>query len=392
MSDAEPMGGSDQSAGRGGASLTFPSLILHNVAVKKLRLVLTALAIAVGVVTVVSLGVLTKSLESSELAIMQTGRADFTIAQKGVYDIVNSSVGESTVPRIASTPGVAGVTGVLINTTPLNAADPQFLEIGIEPNQLSAFGVNVVSGRAFTAAAKDEVLVGWRAAANLGLQVGSPLALDRVTYHVVGIYSTGQALGDAGAMLPLQWFQTFQRQPGLLTLLFVTVQPGTDVAALQARIDHDNPQLVTIQTAAQFGRADRSLALIMAADRGSTALAIVIGAIIVMSAMTMTFVERTREFGVLSAIGWSRMRVMAMIMGEALTIGLLGAAAGSALSVLAVASIQRLPSLVGVLHPQFTPAEFGRALYTAAAMSILGGLYPAARAARSAPSEELRHE
>ena len=83
---------------------------------------------------------------------------------------------------------------------------------------------------------------------------------------------------------------------------------------------------------------------------------------------------------------------MAMIMGEALTIGLLGAAAGSALSVLAVAAIQRLPSLVGVLHPQFTPAEFGRALYIAAAMSILGGLYPAARAALSAPSEELRHE
>jgi ABC-type lipoprotein release transport system permease subunit len=60
--------------------------------------------------------------------------------------------------------------------------------------------------------------------------------------------------------------------------------------------------------------------------------------------------------------------------------------------VLAVAAVQRLPSLTGVLHAQFTAAEFGRALYTAAAMSLLGGLYPATRAALSAPSEELRHE
>ena len=73
VSDAEPMGGSDQSAGRGGASSTFPSLVLHNVGVRKLRLALTAVAVAIGVVTVVSLGVVTSSLESSELAIMQTG-------------------------------------------------------------------------------------------------------------------------------------------------------------------------------------------------------------------------------------------------------------------------------------------------------------------------------
>jgi putative ABC transport system permease protein len=174
--------------------------------------------------------------------------------------------------------------------------------------------------------------------------------------------------------------------------LFVQVREGTNIGALRARIEHDNPQLVTIRTTSDFGRADRSLALINAADRGSRVLTIVIGAIVVMSAMTMTFIERMREFGVLAAVGWSRRRVMALILGEAMLIGLLGAAVGSGLSFAAVRAVQHLPSLAGVLHPEFTPAIFGRALYTAAAMSLLGGLYPALRAAFTSPVAALRHE
>jgi putative ABC transport system permease protein len=372
--------------------MTFVSLVVHNVWVKKLRFALTALAVAIGVLAVVALGVVTHSLESSQLAIVQTGKADFTIAQKGVYDLLSSSVDEARIARIAAYPGVASVVGVLIGTTRLNAANPLFLEIGINPGQLSGFGVTVVSGRPFKAAATDELMLGWRAAENLNVHVGDSIRLDHTLYHVVGIYSTGQALGDAGAMLPLRWFQAYQRQPGQLTLLFVRVTPGTNVAALQAKIDRDNPQLTTIRTAAEFGRADRSLAIIKAADRGSTVLAVIIGSVVVLSAMSITFIERMREFGIQLAIGWSRFRVMAMILGEAAVYGLIGAAAGLGLAVLTVRLIQRLPVLQGVLHPDFTASVFARALYTAAAMSFLGGFYPAVRAAVIKPLEALRLE
>ena len=372
--------------------MTFIGLIAHNVCVKRLRLALTSLAIAIGVVTVVALGVVTASLKSSALAIMQTGRADFTIAQKGVNDIINSNINAPTLPRIAGYEGVAKAIGVLLSTTRLNAANPLFIEIGIKPDDLADFGVTVVRGRSFSPNVTNEVLVGWRAAENLHLSVGSQLRMEGNPFRVVGIYSTGQALGDTGAMLPLQHMQDMERQPGQYTLLFVQVGQGTDIAHLRARIERDNPQLVTIRTSSDFGRADRSLSLISAANSGSRILAIVIGAIVVMSAMTMTFVERIREFGVLSAIGWSRGRVMSLIMGEALVIGLLGAAIGSLLSFAAVQVVQGLPGLEGVLHPVFTAGIFGRALFTAASMSLLGGFYPAVRAAFTAPMVALRHE
>jgi hypothetical protein len=154
--------------------VSFVALILHNVTVRPVRLALTALAVAIGVLTVVSLGVVTHSLEASDLALLKTGQADFTVAQKGVADLLSSSIDANSLARIRAVPGIAGVTGVLIGTERLNAANPLFLEIGIDPADLADFGVTVVAGRPFTASASNELMLGWRAAANLGLPTGSP--------------------------------------------------------------------------------------------------------------------------------------------------------------------------------------------------------------------------
>lgn len=372
--------------------MTFLSLVAHNVAVKKLRSLLTAFAVAVGVVTAVTLGLVNHSIHSSALALLQVGRADFTVAQKGVSDILNSSVDQADLDQIRRTPGVGQAVGVLIATKKYNAANPLFIEIGVRPEEMQQFGVKVVAGRAPKPLAKHEVMLGYRAARNINKHVGDTFTIDDVTYNVVGLYETGQSLGDNGALFPLVPFQASQRQPGQLTLIFVQLARGAQLHPVETEIKKQHPQLTTIRTAADFGRADRSLQLINAADRGSTILAIVIGAVIVMSSMTMTFMERTREFGVLSAVGWRRRRVLGLMMSEATLIALMGAAMGVLLSFGATWALQRVPSLRGILHVSYSAGTFGRALYIAAAMVLLGATYPAARAALLSPLEALRHE
>ena len=377
---------------RRGASVRFGSLILTNVGAKKLRLAFTALAIAIGVVAVVSLAVLTKGLETSDFAIMQMGRADFTVSQKGVNDVLSSNIEQSTVQEIAGEPHVAGATGVLLSMVHYNADNPVFLEIGLRSQDQAAFGVTVVSGRSYVDGARDEVMLGWRAADNLHLDVGSTLHIEDTDFRVVGLYSTGQPQGDSGSMFPLGLLQEMKRQSGEVSLVFVRSDSPGQVQPLQSRIDRTYPQLVTVRTVAQFGRADRSLTLIRSAEQGSEVLAVLIGAVVVMSAMSMTFVERLKEFGLLSAIGWARSRIWAMILGEAVVIGLVGATLGSALSALVIWAIGNFSSVSGVIELRFTAGSFGRALYTAAAMSLIGGVWPAWRAARAEPLEALRHE
>lgn len=386
-----------QTTTAGGASgnngaVTFGGLIARTILSKKARSAGLVAAVAIAVLTVVTLAVTSSGLESSAAQIISVGKADFTVVQKGVSDTLSSTIDEQEVARIEATPGVASTVGVLVATERINADNPVFIEIGIAPGKLAAFGVTILRGTAFAPDATNQVMLGWRAAANLNLSVGDQFKANGAVNTVTGIYSTGNAFGDAAAMFPLPAVQGYNRVPGIVTLVFVKVAPGASSATVAARVDHDMPELTTIRTASQFGRADRNLIYLKAAVNGSTVLAVLIGAVIVGNTMLLSLFERTREFGLLRAVGWTRRRTVGMLVGESLILGFVGAMVGVGLSFLVTAVIERLPALRGILHAQYSASAFWRALLTALAMILIGSAYPVARAALLSPLEALSHE
>jgi putative ABC transport system permease protein len=368
------------------------ALVAKNLWSKKARSVGIACAIGIAVMTVVTLTVVSSGLEASAAAVLTLGHADFTVAQNGVSEILYSNLDEAQLREIRTTPGVRNAVGVLLETEHINADNPLFIEIGIPPDQLPQFGVTVVAGQPFAADAKHEMMLGWRAAQDFGLHVGDRFDANGTWNTIVGLYSTGISYGDLGGMFPLTALQTYNRVPGAVTLIFVNVYPGTSVSKVEKDITTNHPEMTTIQTASQFGRADRNLVFLQAAATGSTILAVLIGAVIVGNTMLLSLFERTREFGLLRAIGWSRTRVVALVVGEGVLLAVLGAALGVALSFVATVVLQALPQLHGVLQANYTTDAFWKALYTALAMSILGALYPALRAANLAPLKALSRE
>jgi putative ABC transport system permease protein len=367
-------------------------LILKNLWSKKARSAGIAFAIGVAVMTVVTLTVVSSGLEQSAAAVLTLGHADFTVAQNGVSEILYSNLDEGQLHEIQATPGVKSAVGVLLETQHLNAANPLFIEIGIPPTQLRQFGVTVVAGHPYEETANHEVMLGWRAAQDFGLHVGSIFDANGTWNRVVGIYSTGISYGDLGGMFPLTALQTYNRVPGTVTLIFVHDAAGTSVAAVEKAITSRHPEMTTIQTASQFGRADRNLVFLQAAATGSTVLAIVIGAVIVGNTMLLSLFERTREFGLLRAVGWTRGRVVLLVVGEGIALAIVGSILGVLLSFGATILLEHLPQLRGVLHANYTNGAFRRALYTGLGMAVIGALYPALRAAHLAPLKALSHE
>ena len=372
--------------------MSFTRLVFRNVTSRKVRALLTGLAIALSIMTVVTLGILTQSLRKTALSILETGNADFTVAQDGVSDILSSIIDEDDIDRIGGFEGVDSVVGALIAAIELDDDHPFFLQIGLPAEDLEAFGVQVISGRPYAPDAQDELMLGFRAADDLGLDVGDQLTVETTTYNVVGIFSTGQESGDAAAMLPLQQLQATERKPGIVTLGFVLVDAGADIREVRNTIEEEIPTLATVETETDFGRVDRNLELISAANTGVTILALIIGAITVMNTMMLSVFERTREFGILRAVGWPRWRVVAEVMSEAVVIALLAAMAGCLLGFVMVKVIEQAPDLAGVFEADFTSDVFGRALGIAFGMAVIGALYPALRAALLAPLKALRHE
>jgi putative ABC transport system permease protein len=172
----------------------------------------------------------------------------------------------------------------------------------------------------------------------------------------------------------------------------VKIDPGQSSARVQRTLTRDQPELTTISTLAQAGRADRNLVFLKAAVTGSTILALVIGAIVVGNTMLLSLFERTREFGLLRAIGWSRVRVVWLVVSESLLLALLGSALGVALSFLVTSVLEALPQLHGVLHSDFTPGAFWRGFAVGIGMAVLGSLYPSVRAASLTPLKALSNE
>jgi len=372
--------------------MTFAGLVLHNLNRRRLRSVVTAIAVMLGVTAVLALGVLTSSLRRSAVAVLRTGNADFSVSQRGASDILYSALDRGQVDAVAKTPGVDSAVGVFVKTAHLSRSHPFFVEFGVDPKDEAAYGIKVLQGRSPSADATDEIMLGWRAAKDLHAPVGTKLKIEERVFKVVGIMSTGNVFGDASGMFPITELQAWHRQPGVYTLVFVQAKPSTNISALRKRIEADNPQLATAASEKDYGQVDRNLVLVSAANVGGSILALFIGATGVMNTSLLSFFERIREFGVLRALGWSRRRLITLVFGEALVVSLIGAALGVLVGFVAVEGLTRVGSLVGVFQPYYSTQIFVRALAFAFGMALLGALYPVVRAARLAPLKALQHE
>jgi putative ABC transport system permease protein len=108
--------------------------------------------------------------------------------------------------------------------------------------------------------------------------------------------------------------------------------------------------------------------------------------------MLMSVFERTREIGVLRALGWRRRRVLGMIMREALLLGLMGGLTGIGVSMILVYLIKLAPMVGAMFAASWDLEIFARAILIAVLLGLVGGLYPAYRATKLQPVEALRYE
>jgi putative ABC transport system permease protein len=125
---------------------------------------------------------------------------------------------------------------------------------------------------------------------------------------------------------------------------------------------------------------------------GISFLAIAIGGVGVLNTMLMSVFERTREIGVLRALGWRRKAILGLIMREAFWLGLLGGVAGIAFAFGFTYMISLIPLFGSALMPLWEWQMFARAIVVALSLGVVGGLYPAYRATRLLPVEALRYE
>lgn len=180
--------------------MTFVGLIARNIISRPLRAVLTASAVAIGVMAVVALGVLTTSLKETATQILDVGNADFTIAQKNSSDIINGTIDAEDIAAIGTIPGVERAVGALISTDAYDESNPLVIEVGLAPADQGPFGVNILDGESYGPDATDQVMLGYVLAKQIGKKVGDTVTVDGHDYQVTGLYRTNISFGNSTMM------------------------------------------------------------------------------------------------------------------------------------------------------------------------------------------------
>ncbi len=377
--------------------MNYLGLIIKNPFRNKTRTSLAIVGIAIGIATIVALGLVTSGLQASTQTTLKAGAAEITVTHTGSNDFgsTSGSINESRVTNIQNISGVKETAGILRATTNIESSSGNGLSIsGIESSKLNLMGVDNINGTIYSNGSTNEIILGKTAAEDLNKSIGDNITIFNKNFKITGIYETGSFIQDAGAFMPLNTLQNLTSNDGKISTIAVKVTENANVTEVSQHIEDTYPnELSTVTAADQAGRINDALGAINTATWAISLLAIVIGGVGVINTMIMSVYERTREIGVLKAVGWRGRRILGMILGESIVLTIMAAIVGTILGVVGVEVLLSYSATFGtMIKPVFSPELFLRAFGIAFLVGIIGGIYPAYRASRLAPTEALRYE
>jgi len=245
-------------------------------------------------------------------------------------------------------------------------------------------GLNIVEGRALEQSGDlvmDTVLAG-----ATGMRVGDTLPMLNREFRIAGICRAG-----AGGRLyaRIQDVQDAIGTPDKASFFLVKGRSALEAEKL-AKALQEKFKGHKITPVAQVSQAMQNNAVgLKQFKQALTGMAVIISFLVVLLAMYTTIIERTREIGILRAIGASQGKVVQLVIGESFLICLAGVILGM---LIAVGSRWFLPYMFPTLVVQLTRQWAGIAASLGLAGGLLGSLYPALRAARMDPIQALNFE
>jgi putative ABC transport system permease protein len=369
-------------------------MILKNLHRRRGRTFLTMFGVAIGVAAIIALGALAEGLESGYLGSLGGTEADLILTDPESYDILLSAIPEETAAEVASMPEVDAASPLLQGV--IRTVDTPFLFLfGHPPGSFVLDRFQIVEGRPLFAVDPNNIrgkpiLLGRQAAESQDKQVGDSLRLNNSIFRVVGIYETGAPFEDNGAVLGLQDAQQLLGMARQISLLYIRLGDPATAPRLIERVGRLYPSL-GLSTSEDLTQRTTLADNLRAVFWAVALLTLVIGAVGMMNTQLMSVLERTREIGVLRAVGWKKWRVLRMVLVESVVVGFLGGCLGVFIAWFSLLLLSSNATTAGTV-PRLRPELVIQAFLVVFSLGVLGGLYPAYRASQLRPIEALRYE
>jgi putative ABC transport system permease protein len=349
------------------------------------RTAITAAALMVGIALITGINTVVASAKESITRVADDqANVDLIISGEGGPTAM-ATYDPAVIEQVSRLEGVQAATAQYGDQAMVNG-DPTFVRAYSDITVLPSMYTLTATAGSIDRLAGDQILVDATTAAERGLSVGSPLTLqlargEPVRLTVSGIYGESDLVG--GFIVPAS------QVPGFYVPMpnfgFIQVQPGASVQTIKSEVDvllRDSPE-VSVGDRSQFlaqqtSQADQVLVMVQIL----LALAILIAVLGVVNTLALSVLERTRELGLLRAIGLSRAQTMRMVSVEAVVISVFGAVLGLGVGAGLGAAVVRALADQGITDLALPWEQMGIYLGLAAVVGVVAAVLPAIRAAR----------
>ena len=371
-------------------------MILKNPFRNRTRSALSIIGIAIGIATIVALGLITAGLEDSVQTTFNEGGAEITVTNTTRIGGTGALLNESLINDLKNITNVSDAAGQL-SVTQSNSSFGQsggspatgMTVYGIDSSKLNLAAIKNVNGSVFEDNSSDAIVGAGYAEYN-NISIGDNISIMDNNFKVVGIYETGRIMTDNGVYVSLNTLHNISNTDGVSSILIKTSEGANDTVVSE-NIKEKYAGLSTLTSEELSSMLTNITGILNTASLAISGLAIFVGGIGVINTMVMTVYERTKEIGVLKSIGWKSKKILIMILGETLVLTTLSGIIGSILGILIAEVGVRLIGREG-FSLVYTPQTFILAFGITIIVGIIGGVYPAYKASKLAPTEALRYE
>ena len=375
------------------SQLSFTGFVWKNLWRRRLRTLLTLCGIGMAIGAFVGLVGFSRAFEDEWLRIYTSSGTDIAVIQQ---TFLNTSVDESAGATLKALPLVAQATPMIYNVMDLTP-EVNALVFGWKADSYEFQSLQFLSGRPFRDG-HPEVMLGELLAANLNKKAGDTLEIQGSLFTVAGVYHGGSALEAGGVIMPLDQLQQLSSLQGKVSTFHVRLRPAplgeapeAYLKRAQAQIEAALPGLRAVP-ANERASNNQFVRLAHASAWGTSSIALLIGILGIANTMAMSVFERTREIGILRALGWKRRQVLVLIQLEAVVLGLGGGILGIAMGWCALRLLAALPQTASIVTASVPLPLLLEALGIAVLAGLIAGALPAWRGAQLSPVEALRHD
>lgn len=365
-------------------------IFLRNVWRAKVRSLMTVLGVAAGVALFVAITAITTDLRQQIAGAAQAYNLEVVVYERRSTSPFSSKITREQMDGLRAAYG--DTVSALVVGSLRESWNPYALVIGAEPAFIAR--IPLTAGRPLGDEGKS-LLLGEIAAQRLGLQPGQSIVLAEQSFVVRGIFRTGSRFFDGGAMGPLDVVQGLVTQPGSepqYTMALLRSRQPQGGAALIADVHQRFPALKALPSSELAG----SLRLVRVVEAFVTTISVIAiagTALVVTNTLVMAVAERTREIGILMAVGWTPWLVLRMLMAESLLLCVVGALVGDALALALLHVVNSLESVgFGWIPVGLSATLIGQSLLMTMLVALLALSWPAVVLYRMQPLSALRHE